>query len=247
MNFGAWNGSGGLYGSRGQVAEARRLVRKALAGKVEKLQFLDDRMLALAARFSGAFGFLTRWDLRRALELVRPVYGLMKGVPTDRPLRGAYWRKRNPPPAAMNPDRDRCGLLWLSPVAPLEGRHAVAIAEVSSRILLHHGFEPMLSFTLITDRAMICVISITYDRDQPGEDDRALACYEQLQMELGGRGYLPYRLGIQSMNSLPTGGTYANFLEGIKRLADPAGILAPGRYGVGMRGVSTRGVRSRQA
>ncbi len=115
MNFGAWNGSGGLYGSRGQVAEARRLVRKALAGKVEKLQFLDDRMLALAARFSGAFGFLTRWDLRRALELVRPVYGLMKGVPTDRPLRGAYWRKRNPPPAAMNPDRDRCGLLWLSP------------------------------------------------------------------------------------------------------------------------------------
>jgi 4-cresol dehydrogenase (hydroxylating) flavoprotein subunit len=247
MNFGAWNGSGGLYGSRGQVAEARRLVRKALAGKVEKLQFLDDRRLALATRFSGVFGFLTRWDLRRALELVRPVYGLMKGIPTDRPLRGAYWRKRSPPPAAMNPDRDRCGLLWLSPVAPSEGRHAVAMAEVSSRILLQHGFEPMLSFTLITERAMICVISITYDRDEPGEDDRALACYEQLRVELGARGYLPYRLGIQSMASLATEGTYADFLEGIKRLADPAGILAPGRYGVGMRGVSSCGVRSRQA
>ena len=35
MNFGAWNGSGGLYGTRAQVAEARRLLRRELAGKVE--------------------------------------------------------------------------------------------------------------------------------------------------------------------------------------------------------------------
>jgi 4-cresol dehydrogenase (hydroxylating) len=235
MNFGVWNGSGGLYGSRGQVAEARRLVRKALAGRVDKLQFLDDRMLELAVRFSGAFAFFTRWDISRALELVRPVYGLMKGIPTDQPLRSAYWRKRNPPPAQMNPDRDRCGLLWLSPVAPAEGRHALTLAETSSRIMLSHGFEPMLSFTLITERALICVISITYDRDQAGEDERAVACYEELRRELAGKGYLPYRLGIQSMGVARSEGPYGRFLDGIKRLADPLGILAPGRYGVGMR------------
>ncbi len=233
LNFGAWNGSAGLYGTRGQVAEARRLVRNALKGKADKLQFLDDRLLELAGRYSGVFAFLTRWDISRALELVRPVYGLMKGVPTEQPLRSAYWRKRNPPPVQMNPDRDRCGLLWLSPVAPAEGRHARALAEISSGILLRHGFEPMLSITLITDRALICVISITYDRDQSGEDQRAMACFEELRELLAAKGYLPYRLGIQSMGSARAEGPYGRFLEGIKRLVDPAGILAPGRYGVG--------------
>lgn len=237
LNFGAWNGSGGLYGTRAQVAEARKLLRKALAGKVTKLQFLDDRLLALATRFSSAFGLLARWDIRRVLELVRPVFGLMKGIPTDQPLRSAYWRKRGAPPAQMNLDRDRCGLLWCSPVAPAEGKHARALADLSTRILLSHGFEPMLSITLITDRALICVISITYDRDEPGEDQRALACYHELEEELRSKGYLPYRLGIQSTLTLKGDEPYGKFLEGIKRAADPDGILAPGRYGLGIEGV----------
>ena len=195
--------------------------------------------------FSGLFGLLARWDISRALELVRPVYGLMKGAPTDQPLKSAYWRKRTPPPAQMNPDRDRCGLLWLSPVAPAEGRHALAMTEISSRIMLNYGFEPLLSLTLITERALICVISITFDRDQPGEDERALSCYEQLRQELTEKGYIPYRLGIQSMVGLRTGGAYERFVEGIKHLADPAGILAPGRYGLGLRaGSSSSGLRS---
>ena len=230
LNFGAWNGSGGLYGTRAQVSEARRLLRRALAGKVSRLQFLDDRRLALASRFSGLFGLISRWDLSRALELVRPLYGLLKGQPSDRPLASAYWRKRTPPPQEMNPDRDRCGLLWYSPVAPAEGGHAQILASMSSQILLRHGFEPMLSITLITERALICVISITYDRETPGEDERALACYAELQQQLSTKGYVPYRLGIQSMGEMNAQGTYGRFLEGIKRAADPAGILAPGRY-----------------
>jgi 4-cresol dehydrogenase (hydroxylating) len=83
---------------------------------------------------------------------------------------------------------------------------------------------------LITERALICVISITYDREMPGEDQRAMDCYAELQKQLSGKGYTPYRLGIQSMGEMNAQGTYARFLEGIKRAADPAGILAPGRY-----------------
>ncbi len=230
MNFGAWNGSGGLYGTRAQVSEARRLLRRALAGKVSRLQFLDDRRLALASRFSGIFGLISRWDLSRALELVRPLYGVRKGQPSDRPLASAYWRKRTPPPERMDPDRDRCGLLWYSPVAPAQGGHARILAALSSQILLRHGFEPMLSITLITERALICVISITYDRETPGEDDRAMACYADLRRQLSAKGYIPYRLGTQSMSEMDAQGPYARLLEAVKRAADPAGILAPGRY-----------------
>ena len=97
----------------------------------------------------------------------------------------------------MDLDRDRCGLLWCSPIAPLDGTHATAISRMATRILLEHGFEPMISLTLLTERTIGCVISISYDRDLPGEDDKALACHDHLVKELNRDGYFPYRLGIQ--------------------------------------------------
>src|SRR5262249_5272848 len=58
MKFGAWSGSGGLYGTAGQVAEAKRLVRAALRGSVDKLQFLNDKVLNYATRFARPFGMV---------------------------------------------------------------------------------------------------------------------------------------------------------------------------------------------
>jgi len=230
MKFGAWNGSGGLYGTRAQVAEARRLLRQALKGHITKIQFLDDRILSLAGRFSHTFGLISGWDISRALELVRPVFGLMQGIPTDQPLASTYWRKKMTPPAQMDPDRDKCGLIWCAPVAPAQGQHAQSLAEIASRILLTHGFEPMLSVTFITERALICVVSITYDREIAGEDDRARSCYEELQSTFDEAGYQPYRLGIQSMKLAGGSGAYTRLLDTIRNSVDPGGILAPGRY-----------------
>jgi 4-cresol dehydrogenase (hydroxylating) len=233
MGFGAWNGSGGLYGTHAQVAEARRLLRKSLKGAVDRLQFLDASRLALASRMAGPFHAIARWDLRRTLELVKPLFGLMQGVPTDQPLASSYWRKRSPPPENMDPDRDGCGLMWCSPVAPAEGSHASVVAELSSKILLAHGFEPQLSITLNSERSIICVISLTYDRDLEGEDERAERCYLELEAALAARGYFPYRLGIQSMNLMNASGAYGALLSAIKKFVDPEGILAPGRYSGG--------------
>jgi len=230
LKFGAWSASGGLYGTRRQVAEARRLMRRALKGKVERLQFLDDRMLRLASRFAKPYQLLTGWDLRRTLELVRPVFGLLKGVPTGQPLASCYWRKKTPPPSQMDPDRDGCGLLWCAPVAPMEGEHAARMTQIASTILLEYGFEPAISLTLITERSLCCVVSISYDRSQAGEDERAMACYKHLLRALTDRGYYSYRLGIQAMSEADSHDGYSGLLRAIKNGVDPNGILAPGRY-----------------
>jgi len=230
LKFGAWSGSGGLYGTRGQVAEARRAVRKALKGKVDRLQFLDDRKLAFASRFARLYQLLTGWDLRKTLDLARPVYGLMKGTPTGQPLASAYWRKKNPPPSRKDPDRDGCGLLWCAPVVPMEGHHAAAVADLSSRIMLDYGFEPSISMTLITERAVACVISISYDRHESGQDEQAMACYRHLQQELTSHGYYPYRLGIQAMSELSEQDGQSQLVRALKDALDPNGVLAPGRY-----------------
>ena len=230
LRIGAWNGSGALYGTRAQVKEARRLLREALKGKVQDLQFLDDRKLEMASRYAGLYQRLTGWNLRRTLAVLRPVYGLMKGIPTEHPLASTYWRKRTPPPAQMDPDRDGCGLLWCSPVAPNDGSHAVRISGIASDVLLRAGFEPAISMTVLTDRTLSCIISLAYDRDIPGEDEKAMACYYELLDRLARDGYHSYRLSVGAMSAMGEDGVYRDVLQSLKDSLDPKGILAPGRY-----------------
>jgi 4-cresol dehydrogenase (hydroxylating) flavoprotein subunit len=230
LKIGAWNGSGALYGTRAQVKEARRLLRRALKGKASRLEFLDDRKLRLASQFAKLYERISGWNLTRMLAVLKPVYGLMKGIPTDHPLFSTYWRKRTAPPEAMNPDRDGCGLLWCSPVAPNDGRHAQRLTGLATELVLRHGFEPAISLTTLTDRTLACIISLAYDRDMPGEDERAMACHHDLLESLAENGYYSYRLSIGSMSAMSQPGAYTDLLQTIKQALDPNRILAPGRY-----------------
>ena len=230
-DFGAWNGSGGLYGTKRQVAEARRLIKQALKGKVRKLQFLDDGKLALLPKIAKQYQQLTGLNLPEMLKLIKPVYGLMKGIPTDTQLKSTYWRKKDSPPEQINPDRDQCGLIWCAPVAPLEGKQATTIAKMATQIILEHQFEPLISMTMLTGRCLSCIITIAFDREIPGEDERALNCYYDLSKQLNQAGYYPYRLGIQSMDMLAGAeASYQLLLSKIKQALDPNQILAPDRY-----------------
>ena len=235
LNFGAWNGSGALYGTKSQVSEARRLVRHALKGKVQSLKFLDERKLGLAMRFAKIAKPFTSWDLSQTLELLRPLFGLIQGVPTDQPMKSCYWRKPGFNVAAcdsstLDPDRDRCGLIWCSPLAPLSGPHVHEMTSICISTLLEYKFEPMISLTLMTERTVGCVVSIIYDRDVEGEDECARLCHEELLDRLARRGYYPYRLGIQSMDVMRHTGPLGQFLSSLKNHLDPQHILAPGRY-----------------
>jgi 4-cresol dehydrogenase (hydroxylating) len=187
-------------------------------------------MLRLAGRFAGVYKFFTGWDVSRALDLVRPVYGLMKGVPTDHSLASTYWRKRTPPPPAMHPDRDGCGLLWCSPIAPADGRQALELTRLASRVLLGHGFEPAISLTMISERSLACIVSITYDRSVDGEDERARICYHDLLRQLAANGFYSYRLSIESMSTASDSRGYGSLVRAIKKTLDPNHVLAPGRY-----------------
>jgi 4-cresol dehydrogenase (hydroxylating) flavoprotein subunit len=230
LNIGVWNGSGGLYGTRAQVKDAKRQLKRALAGKVDRLQFVNDRLLSIMRKVGPAFRLVSGWDVSKVLGLLEPVYNLMKGVPTGAPLASAYWRKKTTPAATMDPDRDGCGLLWCGPIVPSTGKDVTAVTELGSRLLLAHGFEPQMSISLATERSAICVTTISYDRHVKGEDERALACYQALTDELIARGFPPYRLTVRSMHYALGNDTYADVLGALKASLDPNNILAPGRY-----------------
>ena len=226
-----WSGSGGIYGTHGQVREARSFLRRALAGKVDRIQFVDDRKLALLRRLEKPYRALTRrTDLQRAVTILPGLIDLLQGRPTEAFLGSSYWRKTMPPPANLDPDADRCGLLWCSPVAPMSGEAVTELTDIARETTLRHGFEPILTVSLVNERMTISTIALTYDRSVPGEDGRAMTCYRELADRLLERGYPPYRLNVGSMNYGLASEGYRNTLRAIKMAMDPNGILAPGRY-----------------
>ena len=194
---------------------------------------MNDRTLRLLEQFATPFQMVTGWDFRRTLKVLGPVYNLLKGVPTDATMASTYWRKKGPLPPTPDPDRDRCGLLWCSPVVPNTGHDAAAVTQLASDTLLAHGFEPQISLSLATERSMICVITISFDRAVEGEDARALRCYHALMGALLAAGYPPYRLNVGSMQyGEGNSEEYGDTLRRLKQALDPGGVLAPGRYEV---------------
>lgn len=226
-----WSGSGALYGTKGQVREAKRMLRRALDGKAKQLRFMNDRTISIIKRFPRLLGAVTGIHLESFVPTLESVYGMQKGIPSDVTMRSAYWRKKQAPPESMDPDRDRCGLLWYSPVAPLSGHHAMSIHRIVEELTAKFSFEPLISFVFMSERAMCAVISIVYDREVAGEDEKAMACHDAIVSELAASGYYSYRLGIQSMSKLPPHhDSYRELIKTIKRSLDPNRVISPGRY-----------------
>jgi 4-cresol dehydrogenase (hydroxylating) len=83
---------------------------------------------------------------------------------------------------------------------------------------------------MVTERSLACVISITYDRRVPGEDEKASACHRELLRRVSDAGFHCYRMTSQSSAGLKPSPGYDHVLRSLKRSLDPHQILAPGRY-----------------
>ena len=146
-------------------------------------------------------------------------------------LRSVYWRKRAVPPAVLDPDRDRCGVIWHNAMVPLRGAEVMRAISVAERTVERHALEPMLAIALCWPRAAHVTALLLYDRDAAGADLRGLACSRELAARWTKHGWLPYRLGIHDMPiTAPRLDDRAATLRRLRTALDPAGILAPGRY-----------------
>jgi 4-cresol dehydrogenase (hydroxylating) flavoprotein subunit len=161
-----------------------------------------------------------------------PGFSFLQGIPHEASLRSVYWRKRGAiPDRDLDPDRDRCGVLWSCPTLPYRGADVTRATAIAERLMLEHGFEPLLAMVAQSERTVYLIPLLIYDRDEPEADERALAAHDALLTEFAEHGYLPYRLGIQSMGALPPARDDSGSVLGrIKQALDPAGVLAPGRY-----------------
>ncbi|MSP59242.1 MAG: FAD-binding oxidoreductase [Myxococcales bacterium] len=132
---------------------------------------------------------------------------------------------------AIDPERDGCGYLWCTPAVPFVGGEVDSVLALCEEAIGGAGFEPQIAVVFASERLALVCAAIVWDRAAEGDDARAMACHDALLARLIGGGYLPFRLGVQSMAALPAGSDdTAELLRRIKALLDPRGILAPGRY-----------------
>jgi 4-cresol dehydrogenase (hydroxylating) len=238
-DVGAWGGDIAIYSPSAEHGRATRtLVERALAGKVSQLEGIEADGAQIDGWFAGWPGAAAAPVEASGPETLRRGMLLnFLGIPDDDAIRSVYWRKPGPPPATLDPDRDRCGLLWCTPTAPFTGADVRAVLAIMAPCMRRYGFEPGLTIQAISERVVYVVGSISYDRDAPGDDERALACYHEMTATLAAAGYPPYRASIAGMGAAGDDGLTpvddsVRVLQALRQALDPRGILAPGRYRV---------------
>jgi len=238
-----WSCAGGLYGPKAHVALQRRALKKQL-GRFGRLLFVSDHKVSLLERLVAAAW--QRPALRSAIETtfgaslpvmdsLPHVHRILKGIPTDYFLKHAYYRNRRPRPADdVDPARDRCGLMWFAPVLPNLGAEIRNYLAASQRRFQEAGFDFYVAMLMMNPRAVVCLMNINFDRDDAAEERRALDLYRTLLDDMRRQGYEQYRAALPGWGELAAAAaTVRQPVPGrIKTALDPAGILAPGRYGV---------------
>lgn len=226
VRVGAWSAIGGLYGEPEEVRARVRVLERALRGAAA-VHFFDDARLGLLLRLTRAWpfrGLSFVQGLEKSLESFRHMHGLMRGVPSDEPLRNIGWRVSSP---------EELGLLWFAPTVEARGSEVTKVLRLTEPLFARHRFEMPVTFTLVTPERVVGAYSISFDRRKPDQVARAHALYEDLALSLAREGIYGYRTGILGMSGVryPEPGKLAT-LRALKERFDPSGVLSPGRYGL---------------
>jgi 4-cresol dehydrogenase (hydroxylating) flavoprotein subunit len=233
QGFGAWSAVLGFGGAPAVRRWIARELRAAL-GRFGRMLVLTPGRIAGADRILSALGRV-RWcrEQRALLRAAAPFNRLALGEPTDAALASVYWPIPDAcPPSDGDPDGSPdAGLLYTLPLLPAEGAAARACTDGVKRIFQTHGFEPLITYNPLDDRAMEGVISLAFPRRDTDRAAAGLTCIREAEAWFIESGWPPYRVGIESMDLLRRpGSVYDRTLAALQTALDPHGILAPGRY-----------------
>jgi len=230
----AWAATGSLQGSAVEVAASRKAVRHELKDVpgLDRLLFIGDGTFAFTQTLARSMRRIAPTSLLlRRLESIKLGRDMLLGRPSDATLKGSHWRARIQPTDSVDPLDTKSGLAWISPILPMTAAAIAEVSRLSEQTFHKHGFEYQATITSITDRALIAVQSISFDRSSETETMRAGRCQEELVQTLLDHGYVPYRGPSSIMRQVwAAAPIYWQTLAALKHTWDPAGIVAPGRY-----------------
>ncbi|GIL18678.1 MAG: 4-cresol dehydrogenase [Oligoflexia bacterium] len=225
-----WLAAGNIKGDAKQVQILERKIKKKLSlyGKVIVLTDFTKKLLSLTQYLPGLHA------KKALLYAQRPVGEMTTGQPTYGTLGALHWPivgHLKDKHILKNPDLGKSGFIYTLPFAPLTAESARTLIEVTQTTGHKYGFEPAITLNLVTNRILEAVISLSFDRENQQESEKAKQCLAELQQLFINEKLFPYRTHIDFMNQLvDPQSTHWKLIGELKKQFDPDGIIAPGRY-----------------
>jgi len=230
-NLSDWVVMGGIYCPQGLQKGIINSLKRTFGAMTQHTIFFNRKKIALFEKIIARLPFPKLYNTVRSASRGLDI---LEGVPNTVALPLAYLknRKKSPTRDNLSPDEDECGLIWFSPLLPIEGSFVRDFTQELSRICLSFGIEPLITLTTISERCFDATIPLLFDATDETESKKVKACYKELLLLTQEMGVFPYRIDISTMRELyDTAESPAlSMLDSISKAIDPNHILAPGRY-----------------
>lgn len=231
-----WTFGCGVYGGREEVRFQKREI-KAVLGRYGRVQFVgravEDNLAGRFVRWCAPFVNRLMGKSHSFVEAMIPAINLFRGIPTDHFVRQVYFKSpQGKPVSDVDPARDQCGFLWIGPVLPFTSEDVMQGLELAEGISKRHGFDFFVEIIVESARSVFFLLGVFFGRNDPDDNRRALAWYEETRSAFLAAGYPPYRETTLSMSKAADANPpHKEVLAVLKRAFDPQCIVAPGRYG----------------
>lgn len=237
ISRGEWTGLAAICGSAAQVAASMREVRGQLSG-IATVRKITRRRLDLAYPLLHAFRRL-RWFRTQAaaIHAVRPLHGLVEGIPTDAPIENLLWKYGelgHIAPAHF--ETSACGVLFINPALPLDGRSVAEAMASLQQVAAEHRQTLYVTLDIEGDTTVVAVINLLYNKFDKNETRAALTCADALLARVLALDLHPYRGRVDMMSALvKPQDVFWQYVRGLKEIFDPDDVIAPGRYNLTRR------------
>lgn len=226
-----WSTLAAITGNKAEVGALVREVRARMRPMARVLVFSES---ALKGFYRVAHALRSIPLARRyasALHTLRPLHRLAIGEPTDIPIQNLLWKFDYSTDRAAALDHSRCGLLFVNPALPLDGRVAASVTEGMRVIAERYGFTLYVTLNIETDTSMVAVVNLLFDRSEDARVREAHECADELLRFIMQKGLSVYRARADMMKQIVDAeDTFWKTVSDLKSVFDPENIIAPGRY-----------------
>lgn len=225
-----WASLAAVTGNAGQVRAAIREIRQRI-GHIARVMVITDTLLDIGYAVTHAFRFIPFARANAAaIHAIRPLHALALGIPTDVPIENLLWKYGRADLPARALDESPCGLLFVNPALPLDGKSVVAAVNDMQTVAANYGHKLYMTLNIETSTSMVAVINLLFDRSMPKEVERAHRCADDMLACIRRHGLEPYRARVDMMKDIVQDNEYWRTIRRLKDVFDPDNIIAPGRY-----------------
>ncbi|GAB6054332.1 FAD-binding oxidoreductase [Magnetospira thiophila] len=224
---GDWSALGCVMGTRGHVFHCVRKIRSKLK-RFGKFQVMTPGIREFA---KAALNFVPLKNPRIFLNAMDPLLKLPHGEPSNAALHSTYWTTADSSPDPTDPDKGPGGIMFCCPIVPMERDMVNLAMQKTEQIGKELGFDIAVTLNNMHGMTMEGVVSIDYDKRDPEQAKRAVACMRALNQAYMDMGATPYRMDIENMDLiLDPEDSFWKTARALKSVLDPNGILSPGRF-----------------